>query len=331
MTQRPDITPHKPVMCREVLAALAPKDGDVIVDGTFGAGGYSRAILEAADCFVWAIDRDPLAVAGGVRLEQEFPGRFRIIEGCFADMDQLLAERGIEAVDGIVFDVGVSSMQIDTPERGFSFQTDGPLDMRMAQSGQTAADVVNGFEENALADVIYQYGDERKSRAIARAIVEARKLAPITRTLELAEIVVKALGGRGRSKGGKKPIHPATKTFQALRIFVNDELGQLEAGLAAAERLLKAGGRLCIVSFHSLEDRIVKGFLRLRSGAEPRGSRHLPQPGLDHAPAPSFKNLYKGALSPAEDEIAGNPRARSARLRAALRTEAPIFAGVAAS
>jgi 16S rRNA (cytosine1402-N4)-methyltransferase len=330
MTRQTNTIAHKPVMCREVLAMLNPRDGDVIVDGTFGAGGYSRAILEAADCFVWAIDRDPLAVAGGVQLAQEFPGRFRILEGCFADMGALLAHEGVLAVDGIVFDVGVSSMQIDTPARGFSFQQDGPLDMRMGQAGQTAADVVNGFEESALADVIYRYGDEPRSRVIARAIVQARKIQPITRTLELAEIIVKALGGRG--KGGKKAIHPATRSFQALRIFVNDELGQLTAGLEAAERLLRAGGRLCVVSFHSLEDRIVKAFLRLRSGEEPRGSRHLPQAHLGgSAAAPSFKNLIKGALAPSDDEIAVNQRARSARLRAALRTTAPSFAEAAAS
>jgi 16S rRNA (cytosine1402-N4)-methyltransferase len=318
----PASSPHISVMKSEILAALAPKDGDIIVDGTFGAGGYSRAILEAADCCVWAIDRDPTAVAGGIRMEQEFPGRFRIIEGCFADMDRLLAHHGIAAVDGVVLDIGVSSMQIDQPERGFSFQGDGPLDMRMGAQGQTAADVVNGFEEADLANVIYQFGEEPRSRVIARAIVAARKASPITRTLELAEIVSKALGGRKRS--AKKPIHPATKTFQALRIFVNEELDQLARGLSAAERLLKAGGRLCVVSFHSLEDRIVKSFLRLRSGDEPRASRYLPEAPTAATP-PSFRLQFKGAEGPSQDEIDLNPRSRSARLRAALRSEAPAF------
>lgn len=310
---------HIPVMCREIVQALSPKDGDVIVDGTFGAGGYSRAILLAANCSVWAIDRDPAAVAGGIRMEQEFPGRFRIIEGCFADMDRLLAEQGVNAVDGVVLDIGVSSMQIDTASRGFSFQEDGPLDMRMAGEGQTAADVVNSFESDELANLIYEFGEEPRSRAVARAIVAARELGPITRTLQLAGIVSRALGGRG-----KKPIHPATRTFQALRIFVNDELGQLERGLEAAERLLKAGGRLCVVSFHSLEDRIVKAFLRLRSGDTPGVSRYLPEVRAQNAP--SFKLAFKGAAGAAADEVAANPRSRSARMRLAIRTTAPVWA-----
>ncbi len=315
---------HLPVMCNEIVAAIAPRDGDVIVDGTFGAGGYSRALLNAANCFVWAIDRDPSAVAGAEALAREFPDRFQIIEGCFADMDELLRARGVDAVDGVVLDIGVSSMQIDDPERGFSFQDDGPLDMRM-DGGNTAtrsaADIVNDLDQDDLADIIYNYGEERKSRAVARAIVSAREQEPLTRTRELASVISKAVG----RVPGKKSIHPATRTFQALRIFVNDELGQLRRGLEGAERLLKTGGRLCVVSFHSLEDRIVKMFLKLRTGDVSRGSRYLPDVS-EQGPAPSFRLQFKGAKGPSDQEIGVNPRSRSARMRAAVRTQAPAFA-----
>ena len=308
---------HLPVMLNEVMAAIAPRDGAIYVDGTFGGGGYSRALLEAADCKVWGIDRDPSAMAGGATLAELYPGRLSLIEGRFGDMDTLLRARGVDAVDGIALDVGVSSMQIDTAERGFSFRDDGPLDMRMEASGTSAADLVNDTDEAPLAAIIYRYGEERRSRRIARAIVEARRNAPITRTLQLADIVRRAYGRADHR------IHPATRTFQALRIYVNNEIEELRAGLADAETLLGPGGRLAVVTFHSLEDREVKRFLQERSGQAPRPSRHVPDLN-DTAPPATFRLLSPRVGRPGDAEIAENPRSRSARLRAAERTEASI-------
>ena len=306
--------PHIPVLAAAVLAALRPQDGATYVDGTYGAGGYSRALLAAARCRVYGIDRDPSAIAAGRSEEAASEGRLVLIEGRFGEMDGLLAARGIAAVDGVALDLGVSSMQLDRAERGFSFRGDGPLDMRMSQSGESAADLVNAADERELADVIFRYGEERKSRRIARAIVDARRGRRIERTGELATIVRRAAGG-----GGRDTIDPATRTFQALRIRVNDELGELERGLEAAEAVLAAGGRLAVVSFHSLEDRIVKDFMRERSGAAARGSRHAPA-ALAAAGGESHATLEVITRKPIEAdaaEIAANPRARSARLRVA--------------
>lgn len=312
---------HTPVMLEAVLAALAPRDGALYVDATFGAGGYAEAILEAADCRVWGIDRDPDAVARGRSLAERFSGRLRVVEGRFGDLETILAEHDALSIDGVAFDLGVSSPQLDDAGRGFSFRADGPLDMRMGRGGPTAAEVVNEMPEAELADIIHTFGEEKKARRVARAITAARARTPITRTTALAEVVGRAVGGRGR-----QDIDPATRTFQALRIYVNDELGELERGLCAAERALRPGGRLAVVSFHSLEDRTVKRFLRLRSGDVPRGSRHSPLPaGDDHPPAPTFRALYRSARRPDAREAERNPRARSARLRAAERTDAPAW------
>jgi 16S rRNA (cytosine1402-N4)-methyltransferase len=312
--------PHIPVLLAEVIAALSPRDGGIYVDGTFGAGGYSRAILAAAQCRVHAIDRDPTAVARGRTLEEAQAGRFTMIEGRFGDMDALLRQQGVNQVDGVALDIGVSSMQIDQAERGFSFGKDGPLDMRMEAQGPSAADMVNDTPEGELADIIYRYGEERLSRRVAKAIVEARRTKRFERTVELAELIRRVVP---RSGDG---IDPATRTFQALRIAVNDELGELERGLAAAERLLAPGGRLAVVTFHSLEDRVVKGFLKSRSGEASRPSRHVPQ-SQGNGPAPSFTLLSRKAMAPGADEMRSNPRARSAKLRAATRTEAPAWEG----
>jgi len=309
-------TTHIPVMLKEVLAALSPRDGGIYVDGTFGGGGYARAVLEAADCSVWGIDRDPEAVARGADLVHQFPGRLTVVGGRYGDMAAILAAAGLDAVDGIALDLGVSSMQIDDAERGFSFREDGPLDMRMDKEGANAADAVNTLPEKALADIIYEYGEERASRRVAHAIVEARAQAPITRTGQLAAIVRRVVP---KSRDG---IDPATRTFQALRIYVNQELAELDRGLAAAETVLRAGGRLAVVSFHSLEDRRVKTFLRTRSEGRPRVSRHLPDLG-ETTPMATFRLLGRRALTPSEAETAANGRARSARLRAAERTSAP--------
>jgi 16S rRNA (cytosine1402-N4)-methyltransferase len=308
---------HFSVMCAEVVAALNPRAGDVVVDGTFGAGGYSSALLAAAECQVIGIDRDPTVQVHADRVSAAYPGRFRLLAGRFGDMGNLLGAIGIDGVDGVALDIGVSSMQIDRAERGFSFQQDGPLDMRMSDRGETAADIVNSRDEAELADIIYLYGEERRARAVARAIVAARAEAPITRTRQLAQIVARVV----RAAPG---INPATRTFQALRIVVNDELGELRRGLVAAEKLLKPEGRLAVVSFHSLEDRLVKRFLDRRCGKQSAGSRHLPQAAT--APrAPSFELLHKGALAAGEAEVMANPRARSAKLRAAKRTAAPVW------
>lgn len=320
---------HTPVMLHEILEVLAPRDGAIYVDGTFGAGGYAAAILDAADCTVWGIDRDADAVSAGKTLAATYPNRLFLVEGRFGAMDQLLGDRGVTAVDGIALDLGVSSMQLDQPERGFSFSADGPLDMRMepAGSGPSAADVVNSLSEAELADIIYRYGEERRSRQVARAIVAARHERPIVRTGELATIVRKAV--KQRSAKGEKRIDASTRTFQALRIYVNDEIGEVSRGLDAAERLLAPGGCLAVVAFHSLEDRVVKQFMRERSGEMPRHSRHLPE-APDPAPrAATFQPLHRGTCRPSRAECAANARARSARMRAARRTEAPAWAGAA--
>jgi 16S rRNA (cytosine1402-N4)-methyltransferase len=304
--------PHNPVLLSEVIDVLAITPGETHVDGTFGAGGYSKAMM-AEGATVHAFDRDPDAIAAGKKLTEFKDGKLHLHAVEFSRMAEQLSD---EDISGVTLDIGVSSMQLDQAERGFSFQKDGPLDMRMAQDGQSAADFLNNAPEEEIADVIYRYGEERKSRRIARAIVNAR---PLTRTLELANVVRKALG---QKHGDKKD--PATRTFQAIRIFINRELGELEDGLKAAEKLLKPGGRLAVVTFHSLEDRIVKNFLRERSGQMPGGSRHLPQVS-EIRNAPSFQKPAK-AVRPAKAEQATNPRARSATLRSAIRTPAPVWA-----
>jgi len=305
--------PHIPVLIEEVLAALAPRPGDVIVDATFGAGGYSRAFLDAG-ATVHAFDRDPDAIAAGSGWPEsrEQPPRLVLHPRRFSEMVAALAEAGVAQVDGVAMDIGVSSMQLDQPVRGFAFSADGPLDMTMSQAGPTAADFVNGAAEAEIADVLFRYGEERQSRRVARAIVAAR---PLSTTGELAQVVRKALGYRAGA-----PKDPATRSFQAIRIHVNGELDELEQGLGAAERVLKAGGRLAVVSFHSLEDRIVKRFLREAAGANTGTSRHLP--ATAGGAAPTFGALSK-AIRPSEAETRRNPRARSATLRAAVRTAAP--------
>ncbi|MBL8698717.1 MAG: 16S rRNA (cytosine(1402)-N(4))-methyltransferase RsmH [Alphaproteobacteria bacterium] len=307
---------HAPVLLAEVTAALQPRDGAVLVDGTFGRGGYARALLDAAAVRVIAIDRDPDAIAAGAELARRYAGRLTLHEGRFSDLDTILHDEHVAAVDGVALDLGVSSPQLDDPERGFSFRADGPLDMRMEKSGVSAADVVNAATESELAETIARLGEERHARRVARAIVAARREAPITRTLELAEIVRRVVP---RSKDG---IDPATRTFQALRLRVNGELEELDRGLAAAERVLSPGGRLAVVSFHSLEDRAVKHFLRERSGGE-GVSRHMPQ--RDTRPA-TFTLASRKPIEASAAEIARNPRARSARLRVAERTAAPAWA-----
>lgn len=318
---------HIPVLISEVLEQLAPRAGETYIDATFGAGGYSRRILEAAECSVLALDRDPNAVRNSAPLCAQFPGRLTVVEAPFSRIEDVAgaylstnAEAGRPPVftppDGIVFDIGVSSMQLDEADRGFSFQRDGPLDMRMSQSGESAADIVNTFGERPLADLIYELGEERRSRAIARAIVARRAERTFTTTLDLADVITRAY--RGQREEGR---HPATRTFQALRMYVNDELGELRRGLEGAERLLKPGGRLVVVTFHSLEDRIVKTFFAERGGRAPRGSRHLPE--TIKLLAPSFRIVNLRPLTPCQGELDVNPRARSARLRAAVRTEAP--------
>jgi 16S rRNA (cytosine1402-N4)-methyltransferase len=303
---------HIPVLLGDVMAALAPQAGDVHVDGTFGAGGYSRALLDAG-AQVYAIDRDPNVCSFATTLTAQYKGRFHFCAGRYSAMRALLAERGISQVQGITLDIGMSSMHIDQPERGFSFMADGPLDMRMESAGESAADFVNNRSETEIADVIYLYGEETRSRRIARAIVAAR---PINRTGELAAVVRKAMGYH---PGIKKD--PAAQVFQALRIVLNDELGELERGLEAAQALLAPQGRIAIVCFHSLEDRMVKQFLKRRSGGVGAGSRHLPIMA-DAGPAPTFSLVAKPVRAHAA-ELSANPRARSAILRSAVRTSAP--------
>jgi len=304
---------HIPVLGGPAVEFLNIRDGGVYIDGTFGAGGYTRAILAAADCKVIGIDRDRNAIASGADLVQAAAGRLTLIEDRFSNLDNAARDAGFTEADGVVLDLGVSSMQLDTAERGFSFRLDGPLDMRMSGQGASAADVVNAAGERDLANIIFILGEERHSRSVARAIVKARGVAPIVTTRALADIVSSVV----RSRPGD--IHPATRTFQALRIFINDELDELVAALQAAERILKPGGRLVAVSFHSLEDRIVKSFLAGRGEAR-AGSRHAPE--LKHQ-APIFRALTKRPVVADDDEIARNPRARSAKLRAAERQPAP--------
>ena len=309
--------PHAPVLLAEVIEALSPAPDDVMIDATFGAGGYTRAIL-AAGARVIALDRDPSVQPHADAVAADFPGKFQLVRTPFSDLSAAFAGTGEAKLDGAVFDIGVSSMQLDQAERGFSFMRDGPLDMRMSSDGESAADIVNRWEHGPLAHIFKLYGEERQSGRVATAILRRRAETPFTRTLDLAEVVEKALGGR---RGA--PIHPATRVFQALRIAVNDELGELTAGLEAVEATLAPGGRLAVVTFHSLEDRIVKQFLTERTGNTPAGSRHAPV-SIDSR-KPSFTLQFKGAREAGDAERADNPRARSARLRAAVRTDAPAW------
>ena len=306
-------TRHVPVLLGEVCEALDAARGGVFVDGTFGAGGYTGAILDAhPDNRVIAVDRDPTAIAAGAALVAGSGGRLILVPGRFGDLDAIVAAHADGAVDGVVLDIGVSSMQIDEAERGFSFRQDGPLDMRMEREGVSAADVVNTAPEAELADIFYHYGEERRARAVARAIIEARRKAPFETTRQLADLVA----GLIRAEPG---FHPATRVFQALRIAVNDELGELVRALHAAEQALRPGGRLVVVTFHSLEDRIVKQFFAARTGRAPGGSRHLPSTAADD---PSFRAVTRGPVVPGDAEVARNPRSRSAKLRAGERTQA---------
>jgi 16S rRNA (cytosine1402-N4)-methyltransferase len=304
---------HVPVLVRPAIDLLSPRDGGIYIDGTFGAGGTTGAILAAANTHVIAIDRDQNAVALGADQVQAAGGRLTLVEARFSELDSISRKFGHNGVDGVVLDLGVSSMQLDQAARGFSFRLDGPLDMRMGTDGPSAADVVARAAEQTLADIIFRLGEERHSRAVARVIVAARQSAPIETTAALAEIVARVVHARPGT------IHPATRTFQALRMFVNEELAELVAALAAAERILKPGGRLAVVTFHSLEDRIVKAFLAERSRTM-GVSRH--QPEVAAAP-PTFRLLTKRPVAPDDNEVAGNPRARSAKLRAAERDDAP--------
>ena len=308
---------HHPVMLVEVVEAIAPRAGAVYIDATFGRGGYSKAVLEAADCTIIAIDRDPDAVPASQDLAATFPGRLVFSSSRFSRLATLASRHGANTVDGVMFDLGLSSPQVDEAERGFSFRGDGPLDMRMDGTGPDAGDFVNTASEAELARVLRDYGEERAARRVAKAVVAARAAAPITRTLQLAEIVRSAL-----PPGKPGQVDPATRSFQAIRIKVNDELAEIRDGLAAAERVLRPGGVLAVVSFHSLEDRIVKRFMLERSDQAPRPSRHLPD-----APrhAPSFELPRRRPVTPGKAEVDRNPRARSARLRVAVRTDAPAI------
>lgn len=305
----PDTAPHIPVLLRPLLEAVAPVRG-VWVDGTLGAGGYTRALLKAGAERVIGVDRDPLALEMAREWGAEYGARLDLVQDTFSNMDD-----HAQGVDGVVLDLGVSSMQLDRAERGFSFMQDGPLDMRMSQDGPSAADLVNEASESDLADILYLYGEERASRRIARAIIRAREEAPVNSTFQLVEIVEKCLP---RPKPGQA--HPATRSFQALRIAVNDEFGELVAGLEAAERALKPGGQLAVVTFHSIEDRMVKRFLQAKSGGGGRGSRHAPEV---QAIAPEFEVRNRKAIGPDDRELGENPRSRSAKLRVAIRTDAP--------
>jgi len=322
---------HTPVLLSEMLAVLSPRSGEVYVDATFGGGGYSRAILEAANCQVMAFDRDPDAVERGKKLEEDFPDRFQIRQGRFSQLKAILQDSGIAKVHGFIFDLGVSSYQLDEAKRGFSFRYEGPLDMRMSQEGLSAVDVINTYPEKELADIIYRYGEEKKSRVIARKIVATRLIEPFRTTTQLANVVQSVV------KRGREDQNPATLTFQALRIFVNDELIEIDSGLKAAEDCLVPGGRLVVVTFHSLEDRLVKQFLRARQGNDKGNdktrshlrSRYLPPLKEGSHPIPTFALPkgpgmgMKGVTTPSEDEQFLNPRARSARLRIAIRLPIP--------
>ena len=309
---------HTPVLLRETLSALAPAVNEVYVDATFGAGGYTRAILDAAPCSVIAFDRDPNAIAAAAAWKSSYSDRLRHLERPFADMETALAAIGVHEIDGAVFDLGVSSMQLDDAHRGFSFRHDGPLSMRMDEGRPNAADVINAASEADLTAIFRAYGEEKRARQLAAIIVRERESAPIETTRALADLIEAHTPARMREK-----IHPATRIFQALRIFVNDELGQLARALKAAERLLKPAGRLVVVTFHSLEDRIVKRFFAERSGRAGGASRHAPA-----APeaTPSFRLIRSGSIAPNAEEVAANPRARSAKLRAGVRLEAPAWA-----
>ncbi len=310
---------HRPVMLKEVLAALKPKAEDVYVDGTFGAGGYTQAILDAAQCKVIALDRDPAAIAGGTTLVNASGGRLKLINSPFADMHDVVRSSGYEKVDGVVLDVGVSSMQLDEAERGFSFMREGPLDMRMSQDGRSAADCVNTLDANELSRVIFILGEEPRARAIAKAIVSARMDQPLRTTLDLVRAIERATG----PQRPQDRTHPATRTFQAFRILVNHELSQLATALCAAEQLLQVGGRLVVVTFHSLEDRIAKRFFTLRSGRQAAPSRHQPEILPTHLP--TFAMPVRGHIAASDEEALDNPRARSAKLRFGVRTEAPAW------
>lgn len=311
---------HVPVLLNEMLEALAVRDNAIYVDGTFGGGGYTKAILDKANCEVYALDRDPTAIERAKKLQEQYPNRLHVLPGVFSDLPTLMQQNNIDKVDGVVFDFGVSSFQIDTPDRGFSFRFDGPLDMRMSGQGESAADIVNAYDETELANIIYTYGEEHKSRRIAKAIVELRKVKPIETTLELANLIKSKLGGRPDAQ------HPATLTFQALRIKVNNELIEIERGLQFAEDFLQPDGRLVAVTFHSLEDRIVKSYLREKAVRKQKQSRLLP--GEKAPPPPSFVDLYPKGVAPSESELLANPRSRSARLRAAVRLPSGQYGGV---
>lgn len=310
---------HVPVMLNEAVAALSIREGGVYLDGTFGAGGYTRAMLEGADCTVIGLDRDPAAALRAQAFTDVYAERFRFCATNFSSLDDAALSLGFSKVDGVVLDIGVSSFQFDEAERGFSFMRDGPLDMRMAADGPNAADAVNRLSRDDLADIFHYYGEERAARRIAAAIVMDRDTTPFTRTTQLASLIERLAG-----KAGKDKIHPATRVFQALRIFVNDELGELAMALEAAERLLAPDGRLVVVSFHSLEDRIVKQFFADRSGEQPGGSRHLPAGAS--GPAPTFSLAQRKAQTATAAEIVNNPRSRSAKLRVGIRTGAPAHA-----
>lgn len=300
---------HVPVLLNEVIKGLSLQEGGLYVDGTFGAGGYSVAMLKATDCNVIAIDRDPEALERGREIVNAFEGRLKLLQGRFGDLDQLLEQEGVKSVDGIVLDLGISSMQVDDRARGFSFLRDGPLDMRMEKAGMSAADAVNTLSESDLANIIRRYGEEKHALRVARAIVKIRKIRPFMRTIHLADTI------RSEVRRSRAGIDPATRTFQALRIYINDELGELERGLKGAEKVLVNKGRLVAVSFHSLEDRIVKTFLRNKSDRAPSPSRHQPINNLKNDI--SFKMVNMRALTPSRREVLGNPRSRSARLRIA--------------
>lgn len=303
------VSTHIPVLREQAVAHLAPRAGGVYLDGTFGGGGYSESILNAAPCTVWAIDRDPAAITRGAALAAKYPSCLHLIEGRIGNLLSLLAEAGVEALDGAVFDLGVSSHQLDDPARGFSFRADGPLDMRMGADGVTAAELVNTLPEDRLADILFQFGEERRARAVARAIAARRTGRPFTTTADLAAVI------RSVVWPDKSGIDPATRSFQALRIEVNQELGEIEAALDQASRLLAPGGRLVVVSFHSLEDRIVKRFMTASAGRGPSPSRHDPA-GLAAKTTPQFRLLTQGVVTPGAAELRSNPRARSGRLRA---------------